>query len=44
MTNTFEEITNTTLTEITTNNLKEILAEIHCELNRRRIEKEERVL
>lgn len=39
MTNTFEEITNTTLTEITTNNLKEILVEINCELNRRRMEK-----
>lgn len=39
MTNTFEEITNTTLTEITTNSLKEILVEINCELNRRRMEK-----
>lgn len=39
MTNTFEEITNTTLTEIPTNSLKEVLVEINCELNRRRMEK-----
>lgn len=39
MTNTFEEITNAILTEIPTNSLKEILVEINCELNRRRMEK-----
>lgn len=39
MTNTFEEITNATLTEIPTNSLKEVLVEINCELNRRRMEK-----